>query len=190
MRNNLIHTRRIIAWPSIVNGLTILRIIIGLPVVLTLTYKIYDIFILLIIIGGITDFLDGYFARKFNCQTTLGAKLDPLADKILILGPMIWLVHESLVPLWSIWIILSRELIITSWRSNNPTGAPASMQGKYKTILQFISIILLFWPQNWGTESLISLIHQIGYISFWVSLFLTITSGISYVFTEIVFHQN
>ena len=69
----------------------------------------------------------------------------------MLLGPMIWLVHENLVPLWAIWLIISRELLITSWRSNKITGGPASIQGKYKTTLQFTSIILLLWPKNWGS---------------------------------------
>tara|TARA_Y100001968_G_scaffold150241_1_gene137439 strand:- start:196 stop:765 length:570 start_codon:yes stop_codon:yes gene_type:complete len=186
----IINGKREINWPRIINGLTFSRILLGLPVVISLITDNNDIFILLLIIGGLTDFLDGYFARKYNHQSALGAKLDPLADKILLIGPMIWLVHENLVPLWAIWLIISRELFITSWRSNLGSGGPASFQGKYKTTLQFISIILLLWPQNWGGKYTIYIANKVGYISFWICFALTFSSAIKYVINEIEPHQD
>ena len=103
---------------------------------------------------------------------------------------MIWLVHENLVPLWTVWLIISRELLITSWRSDKTSGGPASIQGKYKTTFQFISIILLLWPKNWGTIYTINIINKIGYISFWIALFLTLSSAIKYIFNQKEAHQN
>ena len=164
MKKKTINPKRFITWPKIINGLTISRILIGLPIIISLRNDKNDFFIFLILIAGLTDFLDGYFARKYDHKSTFGAKLDPLADKILLIGPMIWLVHENLVPLWAIWLIISRELIITSWRSNKTSGGPASIQGKYKTTFQFISIILLLWPKNWGTINSIFFINKIGFI--------------------------
>ena len=187
MKNQLINNRRLFTWPRIINGITIFRLLLGLPVVFSLTSGNNPIFIILILIGGLTDFFDGYFARKFNHKSVLGAKLDPLADKILLLGPMIWLVHENLVPLWAIWLIISRELLITSWRSNKTSGGPASVQGKYKTTLQFISIILLLWPESWGS---VYIIKKIGYITFWICLILTCNSAIIYIFNQKDTHQN
>ena len=151
MNKKIINSKRFITWPRIINGLTISRILLGLPIIISLENGNNDVFIFLILIAGLTDFLDGYFARKYDHKSVFGAKLDPLADKILLIGPMIWLVHENLVPLWAIWLIISRELLITSWRSDKTSGGPASIQGKYKTTFQFTSIILLLWPKNWGT---------------------------------------
>ena len=182
--------KRSLSWPFIINGLTILRIFLGLPIIISLTNGYSNTFILLILVGGFTDFLDGYLARKHHHQSVIGAKLDPLADKILLLGPMIWLVHENLVPLWAIWLVISRELLITSWRADKSSGGPASIQGKYKTTLQFSSIILLFWPKNWGTVYVINLINEIGLISFWIALLLTLSSAIKYVFNQKETHQN
>tara|TARA_Y100001968_G_C19334608_1_gene706141 strand:+ start:352 stop:783 length:432 start_codon:yes stop_codon:yes gene_type:complete len=142
------------------------------------------------LLGGVTDFLDGYLARKYNFQSTFGAWMDPLADKIFLLGPMIWLVHENLVPLWAIWLLLSREFLITSWRTNKSTGGPASIQAKYKTILQFISIILLLWPEDWGNIYYINILNKIGYISFWLSFILTFSSAFKYVFNQKESHQH
>ena len=190
MKKMNINTRRLITWPKIINALTISRILLGLPIVFALISGNNDIFIFLILIGALTDFFDGYFARKYNHQSSLGAKLDPLADKILLLGPMVWLVHENLLPLWAIWLLISRELLITSWRSDKTSGGPASIQGKYKTTLQFISITLLLWPQNWGNNFTIYIFNRIGYISFWICLFLSYSSAIKYVISQKETHHN
>ena len=190
MNKKVINTKTFINWPRIINGLTISRILLGLPIIISLRNGNNDIFIILILIAGLTDFFDGYFARKYSHESVLGAKLDPLADKILLIGPMIWLVYENLVPLWAIWLIISRELLITSWRSGKASGGPASIQGKSKTTLQFIGIILLLWPKNWGNNNIIYIINYIGYISFWLALFLTLTSALRYVFNQKGSGQN
>ena len=182
--------KKFITLRSVINGLTIFRIFIGLPIIIALGNGKNNIFVLLILLGGITDFFDGYLARKYNHQSVFGARLDPLADKILLLGPMIWLVHENIIPLWAIWLIVSRELLITSWRSDKTSGGPASIQGKYKTTLQFISIILLLWPKDWGTAYIINIFNKIGYISFWLALFLTLSSAFKYVFNQKATHPN
>ena len=190
MNKKLIYRKRIVNWPKIINGLTITRIFLGLPIVLSLKNGDNDIFILLMIISGLTDFFDGYFARKYNHSSVFGAKLDPLADKIVLLGPMIWLVHEGMIPLWAVWLIISRELLITSWRSGKPSGEPASIQGKYKTTLQFLSIIFLFWPNNWGTTYSIYIIQKTGFILFWIAFILTLSSGFKYIINQKANHQN
>ena len=190
MKKNHIDKKKLINWPIIINGLTISRILLGLPIIIALKGGKNDVFILLILIGGLTDFLDGYFARKHNHLSALGAKLDPLADKILLLGPMIWLVHENLLPLWAIWLLISRELFITLWRADKKTGVPASIQGKYKTTLQFISIIFLLWPTNWGNNFTIYIFNKIGYFSFWICLLLAYSSATKYIFNQKEPHQN
>ena len=190
MNKEIINSQRFITWPRIINGLTISRILLGLPIIILLKNGYNDLFVFLILIAGLTDFLDGYIARKYDHKSVFGAKLDPLADKILLIGPMIWLVHENLVPLWAIWLIISRELLITSWRSDKDSGGPASIQGKYKTTFQFSSIILLLWPKSWGTIYTIYIINKIGYISFWIAFILTLSSAIKYVFSQKETHQN
>ena len=190
MNKKNINSKALFNWPRIINGITISRILIGLPIIVSLKNGNNEVFIFLIMIAALTDFLDGYFARKYSHESVFGAKLDPLADKILLIGPMIWLVHENLVPLWAIWLIISRELLITSWRSDKTSGGPASIQGKYKTTFQFTSIILLLWPKSWGTIYTIYIINKIGYISFWIALFLTLSSAIKYIFNQTEAHRN
>jgi len=186
----LINNKRFFTLHTFINGLTISRILIGLPIIFALQSGNNEIFIFLIIIGGLTDIFDGYLARKYNYESVFGARLDPLADKILIIAPLIWLAHENIVPIWAIWLIISRELIITSWRSGKSSGAPASMQGKYKTTLQFISVALLLWPQNWGNTNTIYIINLIGYMAFWICFFLTFSSALKYIFNQKDSHRN
>ena len=190
MMKRHINGRILFDLKTIINGLTISRILLGLPIIIALRSGNNDVFILLMLIGGSTDFLDGYLARKYNKQSAIGAKLDPLADKIILLGPMIWLAHENLVPLWSIWLLISRELLITSWRASKRSGGPASIQGKYKTALQFISTILLLWPTHWGEIKFIFIINKVGYISYWICFFLTFSSAITYVIHQKETHLN
>jgi CDP-diacylglycerol--glycerol-3-phosphate 3-phosphatidyltransferase len=80
----------------------------------------------------------------------LGARLDPLTDKILISAPLLWLGATDLLPLWAVWLLLGRELLISGWRAGQGSGGPASKAGKAKTILQFASLLLLLWPCDWG----------------------------------------
>ena len=190
MNKKIMNAKRFITWPRIINGLTISRILLGLPIIISLRIGNNEVFIYLILIAALTDFLDGYFARKYDSKSIFGAKLDPLADKILLIGPMIWLVHENLIPLWAIWLIISRELLITNWRSDKTSGGPASIQGKYKTTFQFASIVLLLWPKTWGTIYIIYILNKIGYILFWIALALTLSSAIRYISNQKETHQN
>ena len=160
MNKRIMNAKRFMTLPRIINGLTISRILLGLPIIISLKNDNNEVFIFLILIAGLTDYLDGYFARKYDHTSAFGAKLDPLADKILLIGPMIWLVHENLVPLWAIWLIISRELLITSWRSGKTSGGPASIQGKYKTTFQIASIILLLWLKKWAKNYTIIIINK------------------------------
>ncbi|HHP7231278.1 MAG TPA: CDP-diacylglycerol--glycerol-3-phosphate 3-phosphatidyltransferase [Xenococcaceae cyanobacterium] len=129
-----------------------------------------------------TDWLDGYLARKLNLVTELGKFLDPLVDKLLVLGTLIALVQLQQIPAWGVCIILARELAIAGWRINPQlTGsssiAGANIWGKLKTVSQIMAIALLIAPLStaWDRPSL---------IVFWLSVLLTIISGIIYLLPQ------
>tara|TARA_Y100001968_G_scaffold320536_1_gene353592 strand:- start:175 stop:633 length:459 start_codon:yes stop_codon:yes gene_type:complete len=132
-------------------------------------------------IGGISDMADGFLARKAGNGSPWGAKVDPLTDKIFILAPLIWFVQQQILPVWSIWLLISRELIVSSWRSNLKSGGKASKSGKIKTVVQFISICMLLWPKGWGSSYVTTLINLVGWYLFWPSLVIAIISGIKYL---------
>tara|TARA_Y100001978_G_C23457397_1_gene320663 strand:- start:64 stop:567 length:504 start_codon:yes stop_codon:yes gene_type:complete len=157
------------------NYITILRLIFTIPLIILLeTNNIFYVWII-IIFGGITDYLDGYFARKLKLKTKIGAVLDPLADKIFIIIPMLWLCKNEVIPFWSLSVILIREFLISAFRGTKENGLPASKIAKYKTFLQFLSLVVLFSDFNQLN------LQYIGLIIYWISFALTILSSYTYL---------
>jgi CDP-diacylglycerol---glycerol-3-phosphate 3-phosphatidyltransferase len=98
------------------------------------------------LVASLTDWLDGYWARRFNQVTDLGKFLDPLVDKLLVLAPLLALVDLGQIPGWSVFVILARELAIAGWRVNQTQITGANLWGKAKTITQILAIALLIAP--------------------------------------------
>ena len=175
---------------NLANSLTLFRMFVGLPIIISLSNGLFSISWLLILLSGITDMADGFLARKAGGGSTWGARFDPLADKISLIAPLIFLVRNFSIPIWSLWLLISRELIISSWRSTKEKGGPASIEGKIKTILIFLSILFMTWPPSWGSESQVLIYQRIGYILYWPALFFTVYSGIRYVMKRSTFHPS
>ena len=168
------------------NSLTIGRAVAGLPLVLLLQLGQPALAWLLLLLAGLSDAADGWLARKAGGGSSWGARLDPLADKLLLAAPMIWLASNNApeaiqLPVWAIWLLLARELLISGWRAGAPAGGPASRGGKAKTILQFMSVLLLLWPSGWGGESFCESMQQLGWLMFWPSLIIALTSPTAYL---------
>ena len=83
---------------NIPNILTISRLFLTFPLIFFLEVNKLNFVFLLIIIGGITDYFDGFFARKLSIKTRIGAILDPLTDKIFLLIPLLWICKNDLIP--------------------------------------------------------------------------------------------
>ena len=136
---------------SIPNFLSLLRIILVFPIIYLLQVEWYFLAASLFFVSSLTDYFDGYLARKYAIESELGAFLDLIADKILVIAILVWLVFifaNQALTIITILIIL-REIIITSFRyylvSNNadPELIKANKYGKLKTAFQFFSILLL-----------------------------------------------
>ena len=133
------------------NFLSLLRIMLVFPIIYFLQVEWFVFAASLFFVSSLTDYFDGYLARKYAIESELGAFLDLIADKILVIAILVWLVFifaNQALTIITILIIL-REIIITSFRyylvSNNadPELIKANKYGKLKTAFHFFSILLL-----------------------------------------------
>ncbi len=160
---------------NIPNILTLSRLFLTFPLILFLELNKINYVFALIVLGGITDYYDGFFARKLNLKTKFGAILDPLTDKVFLLIPLLWLCKIDLIPFWSLAIILFRELIISAFRTTIDDGLPASKLGKLKTLSFFISLLIFFLPFQ------IDLLSNLGAIFYWIGFILTLITFMDYL---------
>jgi CDP-diacylglycerol--glycerol-3-phosphate 3-phosphatidyltransferase len=131
---------------------------------------------LLFVVASITDFFDGFIARNFNAVSKLGEILDPLADKMLVLGAFLGLLFLHRANAWAIYLILLREFFITGLRIamvEEGMCVKASFAGKIKTVFQMIAIGFLI--MNWPFANLL----------LWIAVILTLYSGMDYVLAYI-----
>jgi len=166
---------------QLADGLTVVRAALGLPLIVALMAGNASLAWGLLLAGGLSDWLDGLLARRAGGGSVWGARLDPLTDKILISAPLLWLGASGALPLWAIWLLLARELLISGWRAAETSGGPASLGGKAKTVLQFASLLLLLWPTAWGQAQLVAAVHHAGWWLFWPSLLLALSSAFGYL---------
>lgn len=140
--------------------------------------------------AAVTDFIDGWLARKWGVVTVLGKFLDPLADKLIVMAALIMLIPHDRVPAWAVFLLLAREVIITGLRSiasSEGIVIDASDLGKYKTIYQMVAIpgLLLHYDYYWffgvRHELLHVNMHNFGMFFFVIALALTLWSGLDYL---------
>ena len=179
---------------NIANRLTILRIVLipffilcfyinGLNQTLVIanfhtTYA--NLFGLLIfVIAAVTDWLDGYLARKLNLVSDFGKFMDPLADKMLTTAAFLIFISQGLLVSWVVFIILTREFIVSGLRMTAASKGiviAAGWSGKFKTVLQFIAIIaLLVHPE----------LTVLNMVLIYAMTIATVVSGAEYVIKNI-----
>lgn len=140
----------------------------------------------LFILASITDWLDGYWARKYDAVTNMGQLMDPIADKILVTAALLILVREQTLGAFVPFLLLARDLFIGGLRSvaaSNRLVISAKPLGKWKTALQMIAIPCLFVGghlPNFFIQKGLSL-TPIGILLIWVSLALSLLSGLQYL---------
>ena len=134
---------------------------------------------ILFVIASITDFFDGYIARKYQMITTMGKFLDPIADKIMVNTAMILMIPIGRIPAWIVAITIIRDLIvdvIRSIASSEGIYIQASTLGKQKTVTQIIAVTALIIHYSiFGINA-----HAVGMVILYIALVLTIFSGFDY----------
>jgi len=147
--------------------------------------------------SALTDFVDGYLARKWNQITLLGKFLDPLADKLLVMATLVWMVPMGRIDAWLVVLLLARELSITSLRSvasSEGLVISARQLGKHKTALQMVGILCLIIHFRYPILIIGAYadFHLVGLYTIYISLVFSIFSAIEYIglFARAVHRQD
>jgi cardiolipin synthase len=164
------------------NLLTLLRMFAAPVLILCLTDRNYGLGALVFLIAGITDALDGWYAKRFDCVTPLGAILDPIADKMLIITAYFVLSLLGDIPLWLVLIVGFRDLgivggyLILQDIREQMLPQP-SMLSKLNTVVQIVFVLVIMLNEvNW-----VSLSIAVD-IFLWLVTVTTLVSGVHYIF--------
>ncbi len=137
------------------NALSIIRIILTVPIVIALLKEQYLLALIVFLLAGVTDALDGWIAKQFSFQSRLGSILDPIADKILLTSSFITLYLIGIMPFWLLMVIFIRDVIIIAGalgyflgeiEGNNELLEP-SLISKFNTVLQISLVLFLLLIQ-------------------------------------------
>ena len=159
------------------NKLTMLRVLM-IPAFMVVLYLGFPganyVALVIFALASITDWLDGYIARRYNQTTDFGKFMDPLADKCLVTAAMLWFVEVGQMPAWALLTVIVREFAISGLRMNAATSGrviAAGWSGKVKTASTMVCIVLMFLP---------FLPVQVNTLCVAVIVLTTIYSGVEY----------
>lgn len=165
------------------NILTCVRVLL-IPVFMVLAYQNNlpcDIAALIVyVVACLTDYVDGYLARKNNQVTNFGKFMDPVADKLLVMAALLIFIEDGTIPAWAVAIILGREFIVSALRmvaASEGLVIAANMWGKAKTMITMITLIFLLCPIGPILLGPVSLQD----IMIWITVIITAISGTTYI---------
>ena len=140
--------------------------------------------LLIFISAGVTDVLDGYFARKWGEQSAFGRMLDPIADKLLVSSCLLMLAADDTIRGWSLWaaiVILCREILVSGLReylAELRVSVPVTQLAKWKTTLQLVAVGFLIAGK--AGDAILPVVTPVGLTLIWLSALLTLYTGWDY----------
>jgi len=166
---------------DIPNLISLFRIVLVAPVVWALGTEQFVLALLLFAVAGISDGLDGFLAKHFHWESRLGSILDPIADKLLLVATFATLTWLGLLPLWLLWLVLGRDIIIISgglayhYYLGQFDLSPL-WSSKINTTLQIALVLLVMIQQQWlpGLDKVVT-------VGIWLVVASVINSGTEYV---------
>jgi CDP-diacylglycerol--glycerol-3-phosphate 3-phosphatidyltransferase len=175
---------------NIPNQITCIRLILACIMFGLIPGKCYLAALVVFAVAAGTDWLDGYWARKYNQVTQLGRILDPFVDKFIICGAFIFLVAErdSGISAWMAVVVVSRELLVTVIRGfleQHGADFSAQLSGKLKMVLQCFAVILSLLSLKFVPPCDTCWLGLTRDVFIWLSIFSTLQSGISYIFRAV-----
>lgn len=175
--------KQLLTWPNYLTGarfamIPLMVFLLSLEQTTVIAFSAWAVFAL----AAFTDWLDGYLARRFDCETAFGKLMDPLADKLLVTAALIMLIPLGMIPAWICLIIIGREIFITGLRGLAATTGKvvaAGNLGKIKSNFQYYGIGFLIFPLGlWP----IPYQHEIGNVLIYISVVLSIWSAANYTY--------
>lgn len=174
---------------NIPNLLSLSRLPLAIGLFVCISVEWWAVGLAVLVLAVFTDWLDGWWARRFGQLTAIGRSLDPLTDKVLIGGAFIFLipVPDANITPWMTTVVISRELLITGLRGIVETAGKkfgADWFGKLKTILQCVTLIgvlllLTLRTQPWAADA-VRLLEPVQWVVLYAMLAATVGSGIQY----------
>ncbi len=174
---------------NVPNLLSLARIPLAVGVFVCVTVEAWLTGLVLFIVACVTDWLDGWWARRYGPLTLVGRNLDPLADKILVCGAFIYLipVRAAGIDPWMVVVVVGRELLVTGIRGMvEATGQKfgADWFGKLKMGLQcavLIGVFLIRWLDTFPAPEVLAVLNPVQLVLLWAMLAATVGSGVQYV---------
>ena len=170
------------SWPfNLPNTLTVTRIVLIPVFITTLEYERYDYSLYIFVLAALTDLLDGQLARLRSQRTKLGAYLDPLADKFMLVTSYAFFAYYGLIPAWLATIVISRDVIILTgvlllYFITHTLRAEPSILGKVSTVMQLLLLFSVLLNINYG------ILIETGVFLIWTTAFITSASGLQYIY--------
>lgn len=168
---------------DIPNAITVVRLLLVPPIVLCLLGGRYDLALILFVVAGVSDALDGFLAKRFGWTSRLGGLLDPIADKLLLVSCYLALTWQGLLPLWLTALVIARDLVILAGATLYHTlierlEAAPSVISKLNTLSQLLLVMAVLF--NYGAQPL-----PAGWLDvlLYAVLATTVLSGADYVWT-------
>jgi CDP-diacylglycerol--glycerol-3-phosphate 3-phosphatidyltransferase len=175
---------------NVPNQLTLARLGLSAVVFALIALKWHLAAIVAFVIAASTDWVDGYYARKYGQVTKLGRILDPFVDKIIICGSFIFLVAEpySGIAAWMAVLVVSREILVTALRSfieQSGGDFSASRSGKWKMVFQCVAVVVSILALSYGDPPRPTWLAVTLSVTVWAAVLTTVYSGAVYVVAAI-----
>jgi CDP-diacylglycerol--glycerol-3-phosphate 3-phosphatidyltransferase len=186
MANDLKTNRRDLF--NVPNQLTAARLVLSIVVFVLIPLKQYLPALVVFLIAASTDWIDGFYARRYGQVTKLGRVFDPFVDKIIICGSFIFLAAEpqSGIHAWMAVVVVGREMLVTALRGlieQEGGDFSAKMAGKLKMVFQCVAVALSLYALMYAPETPPDWLHWLLLISVWIAVLSTIYSGFGYLIT-------
>jgi CDP-diacylglycerol---glycerol-3-phosphate 3-phosphatidyltransferase len=175
---------------NVPNQLTALRLVLSIVLFALIPLGYYLASLIIFLVAVSTDWVDGYYARKYGQVTTLGRILDPFVDKVIICGTFIYLgaIPGSGITAWMAVVIVARELLVTALRGfleGEGADFSAVWSGKLKMGFQCVAAGVSLWALTYADSARPDWVTWLLVASVWVAVALTIYSGVGYVLRAI-----